>query len=79
MSKELQIQNKKLELIQWLSSIQDAKLIDKFINLKAQVEQDCWNELNAAEKDAIEKGLKDADEGKLIEHSEVKKKYEQWL
>lgn len=79
MSKELQIQNKKLELIQWLSSIQDAKLIEKFIALKAQVEQDWWNELNDAVKDAIEKGLKDADEGNLIAHSEVKKKYEQWL
>lgn len=79
MSKDLQIQNKKLELIQWLSSIQDAMLIDKFIALKAQVEQDWWNELNDAEKESIEKGLKDADEGHLIAHSEVKKKYEQWL
>ena len=73
MSKELQIQNKKL------SSIQDAKLIEKFITLKAQVEQDWWEELNDAEKESIEKGLKDADEGKLIAHSEVKKKYEKCL
>ena len=48
MSKELQLQNHKLELIQWLSSLSDAKTIERLISIKQEVQQDFWDELSEA-------------------------------
>lgn len=79
MSKELQIQNHKLELIQWLSSLSDAKTIERLISIKHEVQQDFWDELSEAEKQSIELGIKDANEGLIIAHAEIRKKYGKWL
>jgi len=79
MSKELQLQNHKLELIQWLSSLSDAKTIERLISIKQEVQQDFWDELSEAEKQSIEQGIKDADEGRLVPHAEIRKKYDKWL
>jgi predicted transcriptional regulator len=59
------LQNKKLELIQWLSSIEESK--------------DWWNSIAESEKEAIERGIQDANAGKLNPHSEARKIYEKWL
>jgi predicted transcriptional regulator len=79
MSKELQLQNHKLELIQWLSSLSDAKTIERLLSIKQEVQQDFWDELSEAEKQSIEQGIKDADEGRLVPHTEIRKKYDKWL
>ena len=42
-------------------------------------DNDWWNEISDAEKNSIEMGLKDAEEGKVVPHSEVKKLYEKYL
>ena len=75
---ELNIQNKKLELIQWLSTIEDASLLDKILALRKQ-EKDWWDTISDDEKASIKRGIADADAGKLIPHSEVRKRYEKWL
>jgi predicted transcriptional regulator len=62
---ELNLQNKKLELIQWLSSIEESK--------------DWWNSIAESEKEAIERGIQDANAGKLNPHSKARKIYEKWL
>ncbi len=62
---ELNLQNKKLELIQWLSSIEESK--------------DWWNSIAESEKEAIERGIQDTNAGKLNPHSEARKIYEKWL
>jgi predicted transcriptional regulator len=62
---ELNLQNKKLELIQWLSSIEESK--------------DWWNSIAESKKEAIERGIQDANAGKLNPHSEARKIYEKWL
>jgi predicted transcriptional regulator len=62
---ELNLQNKKLELIQWLSSIEESK--------------DWWNSIAESEKEAIECGIHDANAGKLNPHSKARKIYEKWL
>jgi len=79
MSKELQLQKHKLELIHWLSSLSDAKIIEKLISIKHDVQKDFWDELSDAEKQSIEKGIKDADEGRLVPHDEIRRKYGKWL
>ena len=73
------IENKKIELIQWLSTLEDQSLIDKLLKLRDAENTDWWQELSAKEKASIEKGIKEAEEGKLKPHSEVRDMYEKWL
>ena len=79
MKTDLNIQSKKIELIQWLSTIEDLSVINKIIALKTQESRDWWNSISDAEKQSIEVGLKDADAGKLNPHSKAKDLYGKWL
>ena len=72
------LQERKIELIQWLSLIDDDKLLEKIVDLKKQNSVDWWNEISEAEKDSIDRGLADADLGKLKPHSEARSIYEKW-
>ena len=76
---ELHIQNKKLELIQWLSTLEDSTLIEKIMELRKRESKDWWNSISENEKQSIELGLEDAKSGKLNEHSEARALYEKWL
>ena len=76
---ELHIQNKKLELIQWLSTLEDSTLIEKIMELRKRESKDWWNSISENEKQSIEKGLQDAEEGKLNPHTNGRKLYEKWL
>lgn len=73
------IENKKIELIQWLSTLDDQSLIDKLMKLREEEKHDWWQEISKEEKESIEKGIIDADRGNLSSHSEVKEIYEKWL
>ena len=79
MKAELNIQTKKIELIQWLSTIEDLSVINKLIDLKKQENKDWWNSISDAEKQSVEKGLQDAEAGKLNSHSKAKNLYGKWL
>ena len=79
MNIELNIQNKKLELIQWLSTIEDSSIIEKIMDLRKRENKDWWNSISENEKNSIEQGLKDAESGKLNSHSNARKLYEKWL
>lgn len=73
------IQDKKIALIQWLSSIEDISLIEKLIELRNEEEGDWWVEISEEEKKSIAKGISDSENGKIKPHSEAKKLYEKWL
>ncbi len=79
MNIELNILNKKLELIQWLSTIEDSSIIEKIMDLRKEESKDWWNLISESEKESIEKGLNDADAGKLNPHSNARKLYEKWI
>lgn len=79
MNIELNIQNKKLELIQWLSTLEDSTLIEKIMELRKRESKDWWNSISESEKQSIEKGLQDAEAGKLNPHTNARKLYEKWL
>lgn len=79
MKADLNIQSKKLELIQWLSTIEDLSVLNKIIALKKQENKDWWNSISENEQQSIEKGLKDAEAGKLNSHSKAKQLYDKWL
>ena len=79
MNLDINIETKKLALIQWLTSLNDVSMIDKIMELKQEEKKDWWNEISDEEKESIEKGLSDAESGKLTPHSEIIKKYEKWF
>jgi hypothetical protein len=76
---DINLQNKKIELIQWLSTLEDPSLIDKLMKLRKKEKTDWWNEISTEEQKSIELGITDADNGKLTSHSNVKKIYDKWL
>lgn len=73
------IENKKIELIQWVSTLDDKSLIDRLMKLREKEKSDWWNKISAKERESIEKGIQDADNGNLTSHSSVKGIYEKWL
>ncbi len=75
----MNIQKAKLELIQWLTTLEDTSLIQKIIELRKTESRDWWNDLSEAEKESIKLGMSDAQCGKLKPTSEARKIYEKWL
>ena len=76
---DMDLQNKKIELIQWLSTLNDKSIIEKVMKLRESEKTDWWKEISKEEKKAIDQGINDADSGKLKSHSEARKLYEKWL
>ena len=79
MAIDINLSNRKIELIQWLSTIEDPLIIDKIMDLIQKENKDWWVSISESEKDSIEVGLKDANSGKLNDHSKARKLYENWL
>lgn len=73
------ILTQKMELIQWLSTIEDSSIIDKIIDLRKKESKDWWISISESEKESIELGLKEAEDGKLNPHSKAREIYEKWL
>jgi hypothetical protein len=74
-----QILNEKLELIQWLSTLEDASIIKKLMQFRKEETKDWWDSISEEEKKSIEKGMSEADNNELKPHSEARKLYEKWL
>ncbi|WP_116786911.1 hypothetical protein [Flavobacterium psychrotrophum] len=78
MGVELQIEKKKLELIQWLSTVEDMTVIDQIAALRNR-QKDWWEDISLDERKAVEQGIAEADAGKLNPNSEARKLYAKWL
>ena len=76
---EVNIQNAKIDLIQWLTTIEDSSIIQKIMELRNTEKKNWWDEISDTEKKSVELGISDAENGKLKPHSEAKKIYEKWL
>jgi malonyl CoA-acyl carrier protein transacylase len=76
---ESDIQNIKIELIQWLTTLDDKSLIQKILDLRINQTKDWWDTISDAEKKSVEQGIIDADNGNVSSHSEARKVYEKWL
>ncbi|MFP3593847.1 hypothetical protein [Chryseobacterium sp. SIMBA_038] len=76
---EAQILHKKLELIQWLSTLEDKAIIEKLINFRKEETKDWWNTISEEEKASVEKGIIDSENHNLKPHSDARKLYEKWL
>lgn len=76
---DVSLKAKKVELIQWVSTLEDQGLIDTLLDLRNQDQRDWWAHLSEEQKKSIEKGIEDAEAGKLESHTSVKEMYEKWL
>lgn len=76
---EMNIQDTKIELIQWLTTLEDSSIIQKIMELRKRETKDWWDDLSNTEKKSIELGISDAEKGKLKPNSEAQKIYGKWL
>ena len=74
----MDIQIEKLNLIRWLTEVEEPSVISQFIALKNRQQPDWWHEISDDEKSEIEEGLAQADRGDVLSHEEVMAKYQKW-
>jgi hypothetical protein len=67
----------KLELIEWLTNLDDDETIEylKIVKDAKVSHDDWWYDLKDKHKEGIERGLKDIDAERFTLHEDVKKKY----
>ncbi len=79
-TKEPSVEKEKLEIIKWVTNLQDKDAIDKLKMLRDNPKKlDWWHEITEEEKAAIDKGLEDINTGRVKPHKEAKKLYAKWL
>ena len=74
----MDIQLEKLNLIKWLTDVDEPSVIERFIALKNQQQGDWWNDISEDERMEIDEGLAQADRGEVLSHEEVMAKYDKW-
>jgi predicted transcriptional regulator len=77
----MNIQTEKLDLIEWISKLNDTLMIDKLRELKDDYSKskDWQDTLKKEEIDSINRGLKDFEEGRTHSHDTARKVYEKYL
>lgn len=67
----------KLELIEWLTQLDNSETIQylKIVKDSREDGKDWWDDLTVEQKQGIQRGLEDVDNGRVISHDEVKRKY----
>ena len=67
----------KLELIEWLTKLDDKDTINylKVVKDSSSEKKDWWHSLSEKQKQGIMRGLQDIEEGRVIDHEDVKRKY----
>ena len=67
----------KLELIEWLTKLDDDETIDylKLVKDSKVSHDDWWSDLTDEQRAGVERGLRDVDAGRLTSHKKVKLKY----
>lgn len=64
----------KLNLISWINQLSDTELISFLDGLRASnTKKDWWVELSTAQKKQVLAGLKDAEDGKVMESKKFRK------
>ena len=75
----MDMQTKKLDLIDWLVNLEDERILDKLSSFKNEETSDWYDDVPEEAKASIQRGLEDVRQGKLIPHEKVmeniRKKY----
>ncbi len=77
----MNIQTEKLDLIEWISKLNDKSVIEKIKGIRNNYihSKDWGDSLNKEEIESIEEGLKDLEEGRVHSHETARKIYEKYL
>jgi len=77
----MNIQSEKLNLIEWISRLNDNSIIERLRNIKDDYSksEDWWDSLKKEELESINRGLKDLDEGRVHTNETARKTYEKYL
>ena len=77
----MNIQTEKLDLIEWISKLNDTSIIDKLRQVKEDYSnsKDWWDALEKEEIESINRGLKDFEEGRIHSHETARKIYEKYI
>src|SRR6185503_9589616 len=73
----MKLSEEKIDIIQKVIELEDEEKLDQIHELLSQEEN--ATELTESEKQSIERGLKDLDEGRKISYSEFKQRLQQWI
>lgn len=68
---EATVEARKLELIEWLVTIDDVTLLNEISAIKEQSTSDWWNVITEPEKASIALGIEQANLGQLHPHSKA--------
>jgi methionine synthase II (cobalamin-independent) len=67
----LDIETKKIQLIQMISPVYNSEILHEIETILLSSKMDWWNIISNSEKKAIEEGLEDYKNGKLLSNEEV--------
>jgi len=69
----MNLEIRKINLINWLSSVQEEDVLDKVEKIQKE-KTDWWDNVSEHDKKAINEGLEQLDKGEYLTRSEVKSK-----
>lgn len=76
----INLDKEKKILIDWITQLNDVSVIERIKMLKENLRDTDWcEEISDEEKDFIERGLEDAQKGRVTLHDKVTENYEIWL
>lgn len=74
----MDIKATKLELMQLLLQTQKESLLLKLMQVFEEEQVDWWEQLSREEQKEIKQGLKQADQGDVVPHDQVLKRFDKW-
>ncbi|HLN75331.1 MAG TPA: hypothetical protein VK205_18705 [Prolixibacteraceae bacterium] len=72
----MNIEARKINLINWISSIQDDTTLEKLEKIQ-QKKDDWWDIISEKDKIAINEGIDQLDRGEYLSHAQVRSKIEE--
>lgn len=69
----MNIEIRKINLINWISSVQEDDIIEKLEKIQKE-KADWWDSLNTADKKAINEGIEQLDKGEYFNREQVRSK-----
>jgi hypothetical protein len=70
----ISISSQKLDLIHWISELNDISILEKLNAVKKNT-----TAVSNTELLSIERGFDDFQQGRVVSHTQAKKRYEKWL
>ncbi len=71
----MDIQLEKQELINLLKETENPSILIAIKKIFQKEQKDWWLDLSEVQKEAIEEGLRDVEEGRVVSYEEVKKQF----